>query len=90
MAVGGAHYLLTAIWSIAMGSLYEQAQQPNDEGSMDKRAEDVPSDKISAAHSGTREHVRWSRWDKQSDAPAPPPVWTRYIESRLRQFGETR
>ena len=28
-------------------------------------------------------------WDKSSgrqDAPAPPPVWTRYIDSRLRQF----
>jgi hypothetical protein len=21
-----------------------------------------------------------------ADAPAPPPVWTRYIDSRLKQF----
>jgi hypothetical protein len=25
-----------------------------------------------------------------ADVPAPPPVWTRYIESRLRQFGGGR
>lgn len=24
--------------------------------------------------------------EKRSDAPAPPPVWTRYIDSRLKQF----
>jgi hypothetical protein len=33
---------------------------------------------------------RLSRWDAAAvpvtEAPAPPPVWTRYIESRLRQF----
>lgn len=27
------------------------------------------------------------RSDKRLDAPAPPPVWTRYIDSRLKQFG---
>ena len=27
------------------------------------------------------------RSDKRIDAPAPPPVWTRYIDSRLKQFG---
>ena len=24
--------------------------------------------------------------DPNADAPAPPPVWTRYIDSRLKQF----
>ena len=24
--------------------------------------------------------------DKRPDAPQPPPVWTRYIDSRLKQF----
>jgi hypothetical protein len=33
---------------------------------------------------------RWSRWEQAGDVPAPPPVWTRYIESRLRQFGSGR
>lgn len=28
----------------------------------------------------------WPQSEKQSDAPAPPPVWTRYIDSRLKQF----
>ena len=32
-----------------------------------------------------------SAWEKdsaakRSDTPQPPPVWTRYIDSRLRQF----
>jgi hypothetical protein len=28
-------------------------------------------------------------WDKEAvrqDSPPPPPVWTRYIDSRLKQF----
>ena len=28
----------------------------------------------------------WSKTEKRNDAPAPPPVWTRYIDSRLKQF----
>jgi hypothetical protein len=28
----------------------------------------------------------WGKTEKRSDAPAPPPVWTRYIDSRLKQF----
>jgi hypothetical protein len=28
----------------------------------------------------------WGKIDKQQDTPAPPPVWTRYIDSRLKQF----
>lgn len=39
-----------------------------------------------AAHFGLS-----SPWLKNTktdaDAPAPPPVWTRYIDSRLKQFG---
>ena len=28
----------------------------------------------------------WTKAGKRGDAPAPPPVWTRYIDSRLKQF----
>jgi len=28
----------------------------------------------------------WPKTEKRTDAPAPPPVWTRYIDSRLKQF----
>ena len=31
----------------------------------------------------------WAKTGKRDDAPtapAPPPVWTRYIDSRLKQF----
>jgi hypothetical protein len=28
----------------------------------------------------------WSKPSKRDEAPAPPPVWTRYIDSRLKQF----
>ena len=28
----------------------------------------------------------WNKPEKRNDAPAPPPVWTRYIDSRLKQF----
>ena len=28
----------------------------------------------------------WSKTEKRNDAPVPPPVWTRYIDSRLKQF----
>ena len=28
----------------------------------------------------------WNKSEKRSDAPAPPPVWTRYVDSRLKQF----
>ena len=28
----------------------------------------------------------WTKSQKRQDAPAPPPVWTRYIDSRLKQF----
>jgi hypothetical protein len=29
----------------------------------------------------------WVKDNKtDTDAPAPPPVWTRYIDSRLKQF----
>jgi hypothetical protein len=28
----------------------------------------------------------WPKSDKRSDAPPPPPVWTRYVDSRLKQF----
>ena len=37
--------------------------------------------------SHTQQAAPWPQTDKQrSDAPAPPPVWTRYIDSRLKQF----
>lgn len=28
----------------------------------------------------------WDKHVKRPDSPAPPPVWTRYIDSRLKQF----
>ena len=28
----------------------------------------------------------WSKPAKRDEPPAPPPVWTRYIDSRLKQF----
>ena len=38
--------------------------------------------------SHTHRAAPWNaRSEKRSDAPAPPPVWTRYIDSRLKQFG---
>ena len=31
--------------------------------------------------------VLWTKSpDKRPDSPAPPPVWTRYVDSRLKQF----
>ena len=31
-------------------------------------------------------NTTWGKADKSKDTPAPPPVWTRYIDSRLKQF----
>ena len=28
----------------------------------------------------------WKAIEKGKDAPAPPPIWTRYIDSRLKQY----
>ena len=28
----------------------------------------------------------WGKTEKREDLPAPPPTWTRYIDSRLKQF----
>ena len=28
----------------------------------------------------------WQKNEKRTESPAPPPVWTRYIDSRLKQF----
>jgi len=44
-----------------------------------------------AAASSSEEYGLASPWIKRdepggSDAPALPPVWTRYIDSRLKQF----
>ena len=36
--------------------------------------------------SHTQQAAPWPKTEKRSDAPAPPPVWTRYIDSRLKQF----
>ena len=30
--------------------------------------------------------ANWSKPAKRDEPPAPPPVWTRYIDSRLKQF----
>jgi hypothetical protein len=34
----------------------------------------------------TLQAAPWNKADKRLDAPAPLPVWTRYIDSRLKQF----
>lgn len=72
-----------------MDSAYDFGQ-PANEGSMDKRPPEVSTEKIEAEPLSSPPAARWSPWDRQKDVPAPPPVWTRYIESRLRQFGEGR
>ena len=28
----------------------------------------------------------WDKHTKRPETPAPPPTWTRYIDSRLKQF----
>jgi hypothetical protein len=35
---------------------------------------------------GDTPNTPWGKAEKPHDAPAPPPVWTRYIDSRLKQF----
>ncbi len=30
--------------------------------------------------------AQWDKHGKRTESPAPPPVWTRYIDSRLKQF----
>ena len=44
--------------------------------------------KVSAAPPGTAQETTtpWGKTEKGSQSPAPPPVWTRYIDSRLKQF----
>jgi hypothetical protein len=39
-----------------------------------------------SSNTHTVQAAPWSKSEKQSDAPAPPPAWTRYIDSRLKQF----
>lgn len=36
--------------------------------------------------SESRPSTPWGKTQKREDIPAPPPVWTRYIDSRLKQF----
>ena len=31
-------------------------------------------------------NMPWGKTEKRREHPAPPPVWTRYIDSRLKQF----
>lgn len=33
-----------------------------------------------------RPAMPWGKSEKRENHPAPPPVWTRYIDSRLKQF----
>ena len=42
-----------------------------------------------AAHEGQDLAFPWAKGEPHNgtgDPPAPPPVWTRYIDSRLKQF----
>ena len=34
----------------------------------------------------TESTTPWDKNKQRREAPAPPPVWTRYIDSRLKQF----
>ena len=44
--------------------------------------------KVSVAPPGTAQVVTtpWGKTEKRLESPAPPPIWTRYIDSRLKQF----
>jgi len=42
---------------------------------------------VSLPGAGGGSNTPWGKPEKrQQEAPAPPPVWTRYIDSRLKQF----
>ena len=41
---------------------------------------------VTAAAVGGMNMTAWVKPEKRIEAPDPPPVWTRYIDSRLKQF----
>lgn len=42
---------------------------------------------LSLSAPGGQTNTQWGKADdKPRDTPVPPPVWTRYIDSRLKQF----
>lgn len=43
---------------------------------------------LSLSAPGGQTNTQWAKEadDKRRDMPVPPPVWTRYIDSRLKQF----
>lgn len=52
-----------------------------------KSAEKPGTAKANSAPEVTLESAAvWDKQAKRPDAPPPPPVWTRYIDSRLKQF----
>ena len=59
---------------------------------MKRHATTTHSGTVKASASPDTSHTQqaaaapWPTTGKRSDAPAPPPVWTRYIDSRLKQF----
>lgn len=45
------------------------------------------SKSLSLSAPGGQTSTEWGKTDdKRRDTPVPPPVWTRYIDSRLKQF----
>jgi hypothetical protein len=53
-----------------------------------KHQEVKPGNKtVSLSAPGGQTNTPWGKADdKRPDTPVPPPVWTRYIDSRLKQF----
>ena len=55
---------------------------------MQRESTDKPRTvKASSAPEVTLESATvWEKHAKRTESPAPPPVWTRYIDSRMKQF----
>ena len=55
---------------------------------MQKQATDKPraAKAISASQVTLESAAVWEKHSKRPDSPATAPVWTRYIDSRLKQF----
>ena len=54
-----------------------------------KRQAEINSGNVKAVTlpgSGGDTNTPWGKNEKRRETPAPPPVWTRYIDSRLKQF----
>jgi hypothetical protein len=62
------------------GEVFMKQTSTNNSGTVKPVATSAP---------GFNSPSQWTKSDKGPEAPnapAPPPVWTRYIDSRLKQF----